>query len=106
MIQPISSRAASTNFSVRLQRLSSSPVSTNMGSASSANESTAAYISVTRISGGIWVPENSRKNTQAKPRLNAIGTPITRKIRNGRNRNGADKFHGWASGASRLVGAR
>lgn len=87
--QPTNSRATSTNFSVISQRLSNSPVNTNIGNASNANWFTAVYISVTRISGGMVVPEKNKKMTQASPSANATGMPKISRAPNGMSRYGA-----------------
>src|SRR5262245_33396963 len=84
-IQPTSRRQNSISLSVSSQRLSSSPARTKVGSASSAKESTAPYISLASTVVGIRVPENRRKIAQASERLNAIGTPRARSTRKGRN---------------------
>ncbi len=85
-IQPTSRWQNSISLSVSSQRLSSSPASTKVGSASSVKESTAPYISLASTVVGIRVPENRRNRAQASEMLNAIGTPSASSSRNGRSR--------------------
>ena len=85
-IQPTSLLQNSISLSVSSQRLSSSPASTKVGSASSVKESTAPYISLASTVVGMRVPENSRKMAHESDRLNAIGTPTASSSRNGSSR--------------------
>ena len=87
-IHPTRSLATFTNRSVRFNLFKSSPVRTNIGNASKANDSMPPYICVAIISGGILVPEKKIKKTEEIPKLKAIGTPKINKIINGANRNG------------------